>query len=650
LKYIKLSIITATFVCTAGVSTLRADWTNDGILLGTAGGAQVSPVVTADGTGGAVIVWTDSRNPVNSDIYAQGVTADGAIRWYPNGMACCTASNYQSNPMIVSDGSGNTIVVWQDLRSGSTVDIYAQKLDIFGYGQWASNGVAICTGKTNLVLGGVIPDGSGGAIIAWQDRRDFTNGVFAQRIDAGGNVLWTTNGVTVSSEAGHQQAPALASDGSGGAIIAWEDRRSGNYDIYAQRIDASGAAQWTAGGNPVCSNDQNQTTVRVVEDGAGGAVIAWSDRRNMVDFDIFAQRVNASGALQWVADIPAGAWMYDQTDCRLLPVGSAETIVAWIDGRSGTKDIYAQKLDANGNSQWGFGGMAVCGASGDQNNVRIATNGAGGAFISWDDARNGTTNCDIYAQNVGSDGTPAWTSDGKEICGAAANQTVPAICEDGSNGTFVAWADNRSGTIKSYGHRVDAAGDIPAATVLQAYDAQAVGADIRVDWTLSEIDEGVVFRVFRSGEQGVRFVEIPSIELNQDGLCFWFVDGSCEPAATYRYRVTYEFGAESGVLFETGPVTTAVTALVLQQNLPNPFNPNTVIGYYVPERSRVRLEVFDVEGRTVTVLVDGFQAEGAYREYWNGRYADGSEAASGVYFYRLQSGKKTLTRKMILIR
>jgi hypothetical protein len=651
MKYIKLPVLVAALAGTMVVSSVHAQWTDDGIPLCTAGGAQESPVITYDGTGGAVIVWTDSRSPVNANIYAQGVTADGAIRWFPTAMPACTAANYQSNPMIVPDGAGGTIIAWQDLRSGGTLDLYVQKLSIIGYIQWESNGVAICTGKTGLALGGMISDGAGGAIITWHDRRNFTNDIFAQRIASDGTVMWTTNGVTVCSQPEHQQNPALAPDGSGGAIIAWEDRRDGGYDIYAQKLDASGAPQWTAGGIPICDSGQNQTTARVAEDGSGGAVIAWSDRRNTVDFDIFAQRVDASGVIQWGFGSAVGAWMQDQIDCQLIHIGSGETIVTWIDGRSGTStDIYAQKLDASGTAQWTFAGIAVCEAAGDQDNVRIVTNGSGGAFISWDDERNGATNTDIYAQNIGPDGTPSWIADGKGMCGAAGNQSAAMISEDGANGMFVAWADERSGTVKSYGHRVDAAGDIPAATLLSFYSAEASGTDVLIEWTLSEIDEGVEFHIFRSDGPGTSFVEIPAVDLTGKGLAFSFVDRDCKPGTTYYYRVTYRLGTESNVLFETGPVTTSVTALQLHQNLPNPFNPSTVIGYYIPERSRVRLEVFDVNGSTVAVLVDEFQAEGTYRELWNGRYTNGPEAASGVYFYRLKAGKKTLTRKMILLR
>ena len=651
LKYIKLAVFLAVFAGFIGVPSLHAEWTNDGIPLGAASGAQDSPAITADGSGGAVIVWRDSRATVNTDIYAQGVTADGTIRWFPGGMAVCTASFSQSEPLIIPDGSGGTIIAWQDSRTGGSLDIYVQKLSSIGYIQWPADGVAICTGQTGLILGGIVSDGAGGAIITWHDRRNFFNDIFAQRIAANGAVMWTANGVPVCTAAEHQQTSALASDGAGGAIIAWQDRRNGAYDIYAQRLNASGVPQWTADGLVICDSGQIQIKPRVVEDGSGGAVIAWSDMRNTMDFDIFAQRVNASGALQWGFGTAVSAWLYNQEECQLVHIGSGETIVTWLDGRSGTsKDIYAQKLTAAGAVQWTGNGVVVCGATGVQDNVRIASNGVGGAFISWDDERSGSADIDIFAQNIGPVGSPAWTADGEVICGASGNQHAGAISADGSNGMFAAWTDGRSGTEKAYNHRVDATGNIPTATLLYNYNAETRGTDVRIDWTLSEIDEGVEFLIFRTDGPMKEFVEIPAVDLIEDGLLFTFVDRNCEPGGTYYYQIVYVYGTESRILFETGPITTPATALALHQNRPNPFNPNTVIGYYVPEHCRVLLEVFDVTGRRVNVLVNETQAKGSYSVDWNGRETHGTASASGVYFYRLTAGKMTLSRKMILLR
>lgn len=95
----------------------------------------------------------------------------------------------------------------------------------------------------------------------------------------------------------------VVSEGTGGAIIAWEDNRiSTNYDIYAQRVDASGVVQWTANGTLVCGAIDLQENPRIVSDSAGGAIILWEDNRSAVDRDLYAQRVDSSGTTLWTAN------------------------------------------------------------------------------------------------------------------------------------------------------------------------------------------------------------------------------------------------------------------------------------------------------------------------------------------------------------
>lgn len=95
------------------------------------------------------------------------------------------------------------------------------------------------------------------------------------------------------------------------------------------------------------------------------------------------------------------------------------------------------------------------------------------------------------------------------------------------------------------------------------------------------------------------------------------------------------------------PVPAVVTLL---QNRPNPFNPVTTLKYAVPEAAPVRLRVYDLAGRLVATLVNEVRDRGWYESRWDGRTGDGRAAGSGVYFYRLQVGGETITRKMSLVR
>ncbi len=83
----------------------------------------------------------------------------------------------------------------------------------------------------------------------------------------------------------------------------------------------------------------------------------------------------------------------------------------------------------------------------------------------------------------------------------------------------------------------------------------------------------------------------------------------------------------------------------LYQNYPNPFNPVTSISFYLPERNFITLKIFDNTGREVSEIYSGVMSEGNHIKYWNGE-----NHSSGIYFYTLQSGSFSQTKKFALIK
>ena len=434
----------------AGI-VLDPNWgdANNNTAICTDASTQQHPQLVSDGQGGAIITWDDYRSG-NWDLYAQRVNATGAIQWTANGTAISTTTGNQHDPQLVSDGQGGAIITWQDQRSG-TYDIYGQRINATGAVQWTVNGIPICTASGDQRYPQLVSDGQGGAIITWGDYRSGGGDVYAQRVNATGAVQWTANGILISPAANDQYNPRLVSDGQGGAIIAWTDNRNGNYDVYAQWVNASGTVQWTANGTAICTATDNQYTSHLVGDGQGGAIITWRDNRNG-NYDIYAQRVNATGAVQWTVNgNPICTAANDQYGSRLVSDGRGGTIISWQDQRTGNNDVYAQRANASGAVQWTANGTAICTATGNRLYPQLVGDGQGGAIITWQDQRSG--NYDIYTQCVNATGAVRGTANGTAICTAANDQYRPRLVSDGQGGAIITWQDHRSG-MNIYAQRI----------------------------------------------------------------------------------------------------------------------------------------------------------------------------------------------------
>jgi hypothetical protein len=145
-----------------------------------------------------------------------------------------------------------------------------------------------------------IPDGVGGAIVAWtQEQNGAADAqIYAQRVSASGTLVWGPSGILVCDVDGVQEAPSIASDGSGGAFIAWRDARSPNGGAYAQHLNALGAPSWSLNGIRIGPQSWSERTVRIASDGGTGAIVAWHQDAGG-DFQIYAQRLTSAGAFAW---------------------------------------------------------------------------------------------------------------------------------------------------------------------------------------------------------------------------------------------------------------------------------------------------------------------------------------------------------------
>jgi FlgD Ig-like domain len=539
--------------------------------------------------------------------------------WNTFGNQAATAALNQSDPQAISDNAGGMIVVWQDFRTG-TADIYAQRFNSTGTTLWGAGGVAICTETNHQEFPVLASDGSGGAVISWQDLRSGAGyDIYAQAVTSGGTLKWAPAGVAVCTETGSQIIEDITTDTAGGAIIAWRDSRGVSADVYAQRVNSVGATLWTPNGVAVCTATGQQNEISIVADGQGGAFLAWRDPRNGIsNNDIYAQGLNASGAPRWAPDgVVVSNAVLDQIEPAISYDGNFGLLVVWQDARSGTNyDIWAQRVKPDGTPRWTANGVQATNLVSSQSNPLVVTDGARGAILAWVDNRL-SNQVDLFAQRFDSSGVSLWGANGVAVCTADSAQSLQTMIYDNSGGAILGWDDGRG-----------------AGTDEDLY-AQSISPTGSVRWNATGLKIGT--------GSGTRRLTTSASDGFGGALFAWEDFRNGASSDIFGLRLT---SIGTGVEVTSAP---PVAARLLTP-YPNPFNPHTKIQFSLDEPSRFTLSIHDVQGRLVRTLGSGEAQAGTRVFQWDGTRADGTACASGAYFAILSLPSGTRSTSLRLVR
>jgi hypothetical protein len=267
-----------------------------------------------DGASGIYLAWEAEMSVTDSDIFVQRLDGDGQVPtgWPSGGRNFVPTGTEQSWPDIIPDGSGGVIVAWQDFRSTTDEDVYALRVTGSGtvYPGWSTNGVAVSARagsdqRVPLLVG----DGTGGAVVTWTDYRHPAPFVFCTRVTATGDVVWVpeNDGMRLCLSTASQQHPQVCSDGEGGLIAVWEDSRGSDTDLYAQHVTFDGRYAYSLHfGKPICTATGDITEASIVDVAPQRAIVAFADYRNSATtwIDLYAQNIDGLANLTPITSHP----------------------------------------------------------------------------------------------------------------------------------------------------------------------------------------------------------------------------------------------------------------------------------------------------------------------------------------------------------
>lgn len=558
-----------TLVCFLGMyNMLLAQWDNDPASASTRvvtnAANQSKPYVIPDGLGGTIVVWEDYRHGTSPDIYFDLIDSDGNPAWsVPGsyaGKKLCSTTKPRSINRVLSDGDGGFFIVFDEIN-GLYYDVLAQKVSNAGAVLWGANGVVVSNAANDQYEADLAPDGLGGLFVTWLDlRNDPSNSdasqTYAQRILNNGTAAWAANGVQVNANV--SKPMGIVADNIGGAIIAMMDARNSavngngaytNWDIYAQRLNSSGALQWGTG-TVVCNQTSNQfrETIRtggsMVSDNVGGAIISWSDYRNDVNnglsfpyrADFYAQRISIGGVAQWTANgvsicNTTGADLYNTLT---VPDGNGGILAAWFDLRNAPLGaVYVQRLNSNGSTQYSSNGIAVVSGQSHIINYSLAEDGVGNGIIAYD-----TDNDRIFGYRfLVATGLPV-SGGAVAICNRSSISVNPGVAADANGDIYIAWEDYRNNPAESdvYAYKLPSSALLPLR--LLSFGGQVTSSNThRLQWQYTGAEEVRRFEL-RHSTHGRDFATLATINNTQrDGMLQYVV---AQPVANTYYQLGWQ--------------------------------------------------------------------------------------------------------------
>jgi hypothetical protein len=741
-----------------------AGWPAGGLAVCALAGGASDVALLPGPAGSCYVLWLDLRTgAANRDVYLTRVQADASIApgWPANGLLVSRADFDEWRPLLASDGADGAYVAWELIFNAGNddYDIYARRVGPGGtFPAGFSLPLVIAGSGASESTPALAADGAGGAFIVWQDLRSVTSSeIYGQRLLANGGSAWSAGGTPLATHATNSFArPAVSGDGAGGGLLGTLVYvGSSTYPIQLNRFGAKGAPLWpypafVGSTEALAINLLEQTDIRVIPDAGGGAYVAWN-RFDGFKYVTQSQRVSPAGALRWAASglpvIDAPNWngagsQYDGTAPIFDMTGDGQgglvmVVAADIDG-SGTEPvhIHAQRFDAAGTRRFGAQGVVVTEALVGQAAPALTPDGRGGFVSAWADLRS-LSSADVYAARFDAwgylgDAAPVATSaldvpldqggwvevrwnashldalpervvrqyslwralpgappagttrlGEREARPAGAARVARAVTADGVTTWWEYLALKGAATLPQYAAVLPTTTDsMPGSNPLTQFMVQAegffgdpfwasapiaaysaddlapampqpftgtyAGGTTTMEWGANGEPDLAGYRLYRGTSAGF----VPSLAnriATPVGTSYADVAGS-----PYLYRVSaVDLHGNEGpsALLVPGGVLDADAvapprALALHGARPNPLRAGGAIHYAMPRAGHASLALYDASGRRVRVLVDGEVAAGEHAAAWDGRDDGGRALPAGLFFARLEAQGRTLAARV----
>jgi hypothetical protein len=393
-------------------------------------------------------------------VYLQRFDSEGIPQFEDGGMLISNNNNaswiavFHMNLEV--DSEDNAIITVQDERSGPW-NVYAYKISSNGSMLWGNDGIAVSSSNNANYSPrlAVFPDNS--VVVTWSQN---LSAVYFQRISSGGDLMWGDGIIIEDTDASLMSPqPIVNADGDaliqwiGQSGQVW----AANSTIYLQKYDLNGNSLWnepTIVVGPVAFPMGNWLQQSAPE-ATGGSFAAWTRMSGNVQSST-AQYITTNGTLSWAGgvNLSTNTGSFHISPRLAVSEDSQELIAVWNEsnGSQSQRGVYAQRLDQNGNRLWGMNGLPVIPLNNNFDYLDLSIASMGEEMIVAYSQQSTNMSGDIYATRLDADGNATWMGGEVEVTNSG-NSKSDMMVGKGQDCLFIAWTEN--GNVYAHSLRED---------------------------------------------------------------------------------------------------------------------------------------------------------------------------------------------------
>ena len=421
------------------------------------------------------------------------------------------------------------------------------------WGQWSSNPflnlpLADNNNGSDQVQPKIVSFGDAGGYVSWFDANPDSPppvgyDVFYQRLNQKGYEKLPHGGKMIADLSNSSTEDyGLDVDGQGNALVAFLDTREGsNQQVTAAKMNPWGLKLWGPLGVQLTSGSDSNAAPKIAATSDGGIVVAWTSNSSVV-----AQKLDANGNPQWGSGVVFTESGYSYLLADLHAADNGSVVISWVreKGFTGNKTLIANKISTSGALLWGSSNVSIFtnGSLQFGNFPYFLSDGSGGAVFAW---YTSSPSLQVFAQHILTNGAPAFPAGGVAVSTNTANVRVePSVAYRASTQeTFIFWTEEDSNQFTNgvSGQKLDATGNAqwgPTGLVLVP-----LGVDTQDFTTAMQIGSGVLVFWVDTVSFGNASIQATKLDGSGSAVCQQFVVSS---APSNKYALVAAKNPQSG--------------------------------------------------------------------------------------------------------